>query len=200
MRLPGPVVLTCRAVVLTCCALVLAGCASAPAPAPATTPPAAPAPVAAPTGRVGFQVVADPSVDNALADRQEFVVPRPVDPPLAKPPYPADALAAGAAGVVGVRITIDPDGAVTTVEDSPVVPGTPGPFAAAFRAAVEGTVRRWRFSGGRVELLEDGKDLDDDGKPDYTRVVQSVPVSVFYDVRFEFTIVDGAPRVQGGVP
>jgi TonB family protein len=176
-----------------------AGCASAPPRAKEIPTPAAAPAHGSRTGNVGFQVVADPSVDNALADRQEFVVPRPVGT-LAKPEYPAAALAAGAEGTVGVRITIDPAGRVIRVVDSPVVASTAGAFAAAFRAETERAATGWTFTGGHVDLLEDGKDLDDDGKPDYTRVVQSIPVAVTYDVRFDFSIAEGAPVVRGGVP
>ena len=77
---------------------------------------------------------------------------------------------------------------------------SPGPFAAAFRGSVERAVRRWRFTGGRIDQIEDGNDLDGDGQPDYTRVVASDPISVFYDVRFDFEIVAGEGKVRSTAP
>ena len=99
-----------------------------------------------------------------------------------------------------VRIVIDTEGRVSSVADSQLAPSTAGVFAADFREAVETAVRRWRFLPGHIDQLENGDDVDDDGKADYVRIVQRDLVPVFYDVRFDFEIVDGRGRVNSTAP
>jgi TonB family protein len=105
------------------------------------------------------------------------------DAPL--PIYPERPLAArfGKALVI-VRITIAPEG---TVADVSARPGsTPGRFTEDFFQAVDSAVRKWKFPPPQWWLLEEGKDLNGDGKPDYQRVVRINPVSVSGDVEFHF--------------
>ncbi len=131
-----------------------------------------------------------------LGDRQEFRPPQ-IDGAPQMPVYPPEALEvlAPPASVV-VRITIDRDGRVSEIEDSPVMASTPGPLAPYFRASVVRAVRRWQFSPGRIEQYMDGPDLDRDGQPDYTRAVSTDPVDVWYDLRFDFQIEQGKGVVR----
>ena len=181
-----------RAIVL---AVTAVGCACRPAIPPAT----APAQTAAvrDAGKVAFRFLVDPSaMTSSAAKMEELVSPRPTaDLPL--PNYPEAALAAqaGAAHVV-VRILIDKDGRIQDVTDSPVASSSSGPFSGDFRDAVLRALRHWRFTPGHFDHYEDGPDSDDDGKPDYRRLVRSVRVPVRYDVRFDFEVIDGVGRVR----
>jgi hypothetical protein len=165
--------------------LLLAGCAARrPAPTPVT----------------GFHFLADPrAVLSRPGPGVELVEPRPVHE-LPLPDYPADALAADAGDAhVVLRIVIDEDGRIAEVADSPLASSSDGPFAGPFRDAVLRSLRHWRFTAGSLQTAEGG-DLDGDGEPDYRRVLRSEPVSVYYDVRFEFEIVDGRGRVRSTAP
>ena len=120
-------------------------------------------------------------------DRRRFAPPEPrVE--LSLPDYPPAALAAGAPPIrIVLRIVVDAeDGRVTKVGPSPVEASGTGPYEREFRIESERAVRRWRFTPGHIETIENGPDLDGDGKPDYTRVAEIVPVPVVYDVRFDF--------------
>ncbi len=180
--------------VLICIALsaTAASCAHVAQPPPAPPPD--------PTrGGVALRFIVDPKAEPPkLTEHQEFLAPKIHGAP-AMPAYPRDALAAKSGGTVVVRITIDTEGAVALVEDSPVMASTEGPFATAFRAAADKAIRSWRFSPGEIQQLEDGKDLDGDGKPDYTVLVRSDRVPVIYDVRFDFYLVKGAGKVRSSV-
>jgi TonB family protein len=112
------------------------------------------------------------------------------------PAFPEEALTAGAEGYVVVRILIDTEGQVAEVTDSPKESSSTGPHAAAFRAAVDEAVRRWRFQPGRIDSMRPGKDLDGDGKPDYTVVDHFAFTPYVYDLRFDFRIAQGAPAVD----
>ena len=167
------------------------GCARPRLPAktqPATTPD---------QGQVAFEFVADPTVSPPRkTEHQEFVAPDPIGR-LPLPLYPEAALAAGAGPTsVGLRIVIGSDGFVAEVQDSPLARSTPSPFAREFRAAAEVAVRRWRFSPGQIVQYEDGEDLDGDGRPDSRREVGRDPTRVFYDVRFDFRIIEGRGDVR----
>jgi TonB family protein len=114
----------------------------------------------------------------------EYQAPRLLgDAPL--PIYPERPLAArfGKAMVI-VRIIIAPEGNVADV--SPRPGSTTGRFAEDFFQAVDSAVRKWKFTPPQWWLLEEGKDLDGDGKPDYQRVVRMDPVSVSGDIEFHF--------------
>jgi TonB family protein len=193
-----------RRLVLILATLPTVACAHVPqrASAPPTpAPPAARVADASRDGKVGYRFLFEPAtrVEATEGDRTEFHNPAPLDK-LALPAYPADALASGATGTVVVRIVIDDEGRVIAVGDSPKEASSAGPFAAALRDAVDRTVRGWPFSPGRVEVVEDGKDLDGDGKPDYSRIVKQEYVKVFYDVRFDFTIENGKGAVRSTAP
>lgn len=164
------------------------------------SPPPAPEEPAS-RGKVAYEFVADATMGKPqLGDHQEFVTPRP-QKALVPPEYPARPLAAKAPPCsVGVRIVINTEGRVSSISESKLAPSTPGPFAADFRASVERAVMRWRFMPGHIDQLEDGDDVDDDGKPDYMRLVGTDLVPVFYDVRFDFEIVDGHGRVTSTAP
>ena len=66
-----------------------------------------------------------------------------------------------------------------------------GPFADDFRRAVKDAVQSWRYDPGSVYHMQNGPDRDNDGSPDYTTMTSEGPVSVYYDIRFTFEIVDG---------
>ena len=129
-------------------------------------------------------------------DRRRFVPPTPRTE-LSLPDYPPEALAGGASPIrIVLRIVVDPlDGRVTKVGPSPVEASGTGPYEREFRIESERAVRRWRFTPGRMETLENGPDEDGDGKPDYTRVAEVVPVPVLYDVRFDFERIGGEASV-----
>lgn len=175
-------------------ALVLAaagaGCARR---APATAPEHASV-----EGQVGYQFLVEPSEAGALGPDHKLWSPQPtveLKPPL----YPERALRGGAEPTtVAVRIVIDATGRVASVSDSPKLASTAGPFLADFRQAVEVAVRAWSFTPGHVLRLGAGRDVDGDGEPDYREALADEPVVVYYDVRFDFAIVEGRGRATGG--
>jgi TonB family protein len=116
----------------------------------------------------------------------EYQAPRLMGgPPL--PIYPERPLAARfGQAVVIVRITIAPEGTVTDVSAKPG--STPGRFAEDFFQAVDSAVRKWKFTPPQWWLLEEGKDINNDGKPDYQKVVRIDHVSVSGDVEFQFDL------------
>ena len=128
----------------------------------------------------------------------EFRRPAPAEK-FALPAYPERALAAGDGPHREiVRIVIDPNGAVTQVQDSPLGGSDGGPFSADYRAAVEAAVRRWKYMPGYLLHVKDGEDKDGDGRADYKLTTDIDPVAVYYDVRFTFEIVDGRGVVTTG--
>ena len=115
------------------------------------------------------------------------------------PTYPERALAVGDGPHREiVRIVIDPHGAVTQVQESPMGTSDGGPFAADYRAAVEDAVRRWRYMPGYLLTVKDGEDKDGDGRADSKITTAVDPVAVYYDVRFTFEILDGRGVVTTG--
>lgn len=126
----------------------------------------------------------------------EFVEPSPRTD-LGLPDYPQEALAGSVSPfTIAVRLTIDPfDGRVVRVAQSPLLASSEGPFAREFWTAAERAVLLWRFTPGRMDRYEGGPDLDGDGVPDSRMRVESIPVPVFYDVRFDFAIRAGQPQV-----
>jgi hypothetical protein len=103
--------------------------------------------------------------------------------PLAKPEYPATALAAHAGlATVGVCITVDTEGRVSDVGLSPFCLSTPSPFAAEFRASVEAAVARWRFRPAEIRHFEIVKHPDGD----YLHLKSRETVEWKYDVSFTF--------------
>jgi len=134
---------------------------------------------------------------NEDKEQRRFVPPTPRTE-LSLPDYPPEALAAGAPPIrIVLRIVVDPeDGRVTQVGPSPAEASGTGPFEREFRIESERAVRRWRFTPGTMETIENGPDEDGDGEPDYTRVVEIAPVPVLYDVRFDFESVGGEAKVR----
>ena len=64
--------------------------------------------------------------------------------------------------------------------------------------ASERAVRAWRFTEGRLVKIADGADFDGDGRSDYRKVVSDEAIEVYYDVRFDFAIVEGEGQVTRG--
>ncbi len=172
---------------------VAVGCAGA------KKPPAPASPPAPPTGGVSFTFlpIPDAKITAEESGATRFVAPE-ARTGLNAPDYPEEALAAGASPhTVAVRLTIDGfDGRVTRVEQSPLLASSKGPFSQEFWIAAERAVRLWRFTPGRMDRYEAGADVDGDGKSDSRMRAQSIPVPVFYDVRFDFVIRAGAPQVK----
>ena len=131
--------------------------------------------------------IEEPQSGDDDGKKRRLVEPKPRTE-LSLPDYPPEALAAGAPPIrIVLRIVVDPlDGRVTKVGPSPVEASGTGAFEREFRIESERAVRRWRFTPGVMETLENGPDEDGDGQPDYTRVVEVAPVPVVYDVRFDF--------------
>ena len=149
------------------------------------------------SGEATFTALPDPaSAQRELPKNQIYQPPRRKGT-LSTPAYPPAALATRfGAATVAVRIVIGEEGKVTGITNSPLLASTPGPFAAEFRAATEEAIRSWAFEPAEVQTLEDGKDLDGDGKPDYQVVVAREKIPVYFDLRFDFNIVGKEGRVQ----
>jgi hypothetical protein len=172
--------------------IFLAGCAHAP-----VRPIVAPAPPAKVEGEVAYRFLRDPNAPvPKLSAKVEFSEPAPSSVfPL--PRYPDSALVARAEPAhVTLRVVIDRKGRIAEVKDSPLEASSTGPFAGEFRDAVLRALRHWRFTPGLLVQVEEGRDLDGDGEPDYREVVRKDTVPVFYDIRFDFEIVAGAGRVR----
>ncbi len=111
------------------------------------------------------------------------------------PSYPERPLATRfGSAVVIVKIVINSAGEVTDVRPEPG--STTGPFAVDFFHAVETALRKWRFTRPEWWLLEEGKDINGDGKPDYQRVIDIKPASASGDVEFLFELVAGQGKVK----
>ena len=150
-------------------------------------------------GRTSSRFVFDPGNPALGLPRDvEFHPPQPLGR-LGLPDYPPTALAAHADAAIGVRFVVDPEGVVGAVLPSPLVASTGGTLAGEFRAAAEAAVRGWRFTPGWLARLEDGNDLDGDGKPDYKRAVELRNVPVYLDVRFDFEVTEGDGKVRSSI-
>ncbi|HVS54319.1 MAG TPA: hypothetical protein VHD62_18330 [Opitutaceae bacterium] len=113
-----------------------------------------------------------------------LVPPEPIEP-LATPVYPS--IARGATSLimmVGVRITVGPDGRVADIAPSFVAMSTPGPFAAEFRQAVDAAVRQWRFLPAEIRHLEPAKTRE--GQPIWN-VTRTEKTEAPLDVMFTFS-------------
>ncbi|HSL18532.1 MAG TPA: hypothetical protein VLB51_11565 [Methylomirabilota bacterium] len=148
---------------------------------------------------VSYEQVFDPGAVRPVADiGHEYLRPR-LEKGFSLPGYPAAALVAGAPPTeVTVRVVIGADGAVASVRPSPLAASPGGEWATVFYDAVREAVRGWRYDPCQLRDLEDGPDMDADGRPDYTVVVASKPVPVYLDLSFRFEIVGGAGRVAMG--
>lgn len=171
--------------------LLASGCAAERRPPAADLPVRAPA---APHGIVGLRFLPAPEGSDAITQTPDlrFVHPK-ARTELFLPDYPEAALAARVAPFfVALRIRIDPlDGRVTGVLPSPIFASSTGAFEREFQLAAERAVRLWRFTPGRIERLEGAGEREGELR----RVVDIQPIAVFYDVRFDFEIVNGRPSV-----
>ena len=177
---------------------VAAACRHVTPPASPPQPSAVAAPVA-PGGAVSVRYLVAPGAPTpGLSENQRLVAPFPLARPL--PEYPPEALAAAAPlAVVAVRILIATSGRVGSIVDSPLAASTPGPLAPAFRAAVEAALAGWEFYPAHVDTYRD-RDGDGDGVAEDDELVDYAPVEVFYDLAFEFSIVDGRGAVRLAPP
>lgn len=151
-------------------------------------------------GSTAFRVVEPPRPPPQVSDR-EMVEPvnranyreAQAIHPLVLPVYPPAALATKAgAAMIGVRVTIDTNGAVADVRPSMLVVNVAPPaFAEEFREAVEVAVRQWRFAPARVHYLE----RVTEGEFTYERVVRTESVEAEFDLAFTFT---PSGRVEAG--
>ena len=151
-----------------------------------------------PQGLSSFKILTETSKGTKPdgSNYQEVVPPRPIGE-LKAPDYPAKALKARLGGAsVTVRICLDAAGQVSEIKDGLIGASSGGRFTSDFRLAVEEAVRRWKFQPAEYREYEDGKDLNGDGKPDYMVVIARKQVPVYFDVRFDFSIVRGEGRVQ----
>jgi hypothetical protein len=184
-----------RAVLVLALLSLAAGCAGAREP-PAAEPPPPPPPA---SGGVSFTFLPLPGARITAEELgfTEFVEPT-ARTELDVPEYPEEALSTGVSPfTVAVRLTIDPlDGRVTRVEQSPLLASSEGAFEKDFWIASERAVRLWRFTPGRMDRYQEGADVDGDGKSDSRMRAESIPVPVFYDVRFDFAIRAGTPEVK----
>jgi hypothetical protein len=113
--------------------------------------------------------------------------------PLVMPVYPPRALKAKAgAAQVGVRVTVDVNGAVKDVRPSMLaISITPPKFADEFREAVEVAVRQWKFHPARLRTFE----VVSEGGVTYNRVTSNEAVEAEFDLAFNFTT---AGKVEAG--
>jgi hypothetical protein len=127
---------------------------------------------------------------------QEIVPPRAVGE-LRTPDYPESALKARfGSAVITVRVQLDETGAVVGIADSSIELPRQGRFAQDFRTEVEKAIRQWNFLPAQYQECRQGNDLNGDGKPDYVVVISSQPIPVYFDVQFDFSIVNGVGRAQ----
>ena len=169
-------------------ALVAAGCQHvAPPPDTGTSSFAFVEPPPAPPSKATPTATKEPVVDQF---REAWPVP-----PLVTPVYPPRALAAKAGRViVGVHITVDTDGRVSTVAPSMLAFSTPGPWADEFMAAVELALRQWRFWPAEIRHLENVQTPD----VAYERVTRLEKIEAQFDLSFTFTAKDGIEFAPAG--
>lgn len=150
-----------------------------------------------PLGEASFAIVPDPDAPRRELEKNQFYQRPIAKGKLAMPVYPKNALEQRfGAATVAVRIIIGVDGKITDISDSPITLSTSGPFEADFRNAVEEAIRTWTFESAELQQLEDGKDLNGDGKPDFQKVVSVQKIPVYLDLRFDFNIVRGSGQVR----
>jgi hypothetical protein len=158
----------------------------------ATHRPPEPPPVDTREGKTDYRVVSQaergPAEVTASTERVTTIFASEDNP---RPEYPAYALKAGCRdGVVPVRILIGTDGNVSGQQDIPERPLPNDPCLVAFRAAVQSTVARWRFSPAFRQ-----QPIPDPERPGVVRWRQS-PIAVFVDYEFLFRVVDGKGVVE----
>ncbi len=155
-------------------------------------------PVPEATGRSSFTFVESPSPppnsnvkvteSTTRSQYREATLQQPASLPI----YPARALK-GKAGraIVGVHITVDTAGRVSTIDSSLFVFSTPGPYAEDFRDAVEAALRQWKFAPARVEYVE----AINENESTYNRVTRSETIETEFDLSFAFS-ADGCVRTE----
>ena len=172
--------------------LILAACRSAPQ----AIQPKDVAAISPASGNVSAKLVADPSAPTVqLGPDEQFVAPhlRPENRP---PVYPPQLVSLHLAPhIVSLRVTFDEKGYAWKVERSPVAMSTDDEYRAAFEAAVQETLTRWKCQPARIRKFRDGPDSDGDGKPDYRIMTSETTLKTFFDVSFEFAIVNGQPML-----
>lgn len=132
---------------------------------------------------VGGAGKAEPTEENTVDFREAQAIR-----PLAMPVYPPAALAARAGRAqVGVHVTVDRAGKVSEVGPSLFVLSTPGPFAGAFREAVEAAVLQWRFRPAEILHLETVRAPE----ATYNRISRSETIEAQFDLAFTFTASGG---------
>jgi outer membrane biosynthesis protein TonB len=108
------------------------------------------------------------------------------------PEYPAYALRAGCRdGEVPVRVFIDTDGNVAAQQDVPRRPLPSDECHMAFRAAVQGAVKDWKFAPAFRQRPVPGPDP----RAPIMRWEQT-PVTIYLDFEFSFQIVQGKGVVR----
>lgn len=138
----------------------------------------------------------EPSPDAQTRPDEEIVPPRALGQ-LALPSYPPAALAARLGhAVLVLRAVIGTDGRIASLEKSPRGTSTCGAFEKEFLSSIEEAAKQWIFQPAEWRRLEDGTDLNADGKIDFRRVVERRAIVVFYDVRFEFDVRNGRGQVR----
>ncbi len=148
------------------------------------------------TGVHGLTSITILTSSKSASKDGEIFPPRPIGA-LQTPVYPENPLKAKyGQAVVAVRVFLDDSGRVTDIKDAPTCPSTGGRFAFEFRSAVEEAIHRWKFQPAEFRRYAEGKDLNGDGKPDYMVVIAAKPVPVYFDVRFDFSIVKGQGQVR----
>ena len=154
-------------------------------------------PIPASAGQSSFLFLPNEPSPDALPKKDEEIVPPLASGQLALPSYPPAALAAkfGYATMV-LRLVIGTDGRIAGIEQSPHKISSGGAFEKEFRASIEEAVQKWVFHPAEWRRLEDGEDLNGDGKIDFRRVVESRKIVVHYDVQFEFDIMNGKGQVR----
>lgn len=105
--------------------------------------------------------------------------------PLVMPIYPAAALKSKTGRAqVGVRVAVETSGRVGDISTSMLAVSTPGPFAPAFRDAVETAVRQWRFRPAQI-IQQELAPLPAGGS--YWRVTRRESTEAQFDLVFTFT-------------
>jgi hypothetical protein len=150
--------------------------------------------VPADTGVSSFEVVKPPpprvtveTPDQKPVAASNMIDFREAEPirPLVMPVYPAAALKAKAGRAqVGVRVNVEASGRVGDIAASMLAASTPGPFAPAFRDAVEAAVRQWRFRPAQIIEQEEAP-LPGGGS--YKRVTHRESTEAQFDLVFTFT-------------
>ena len=178
--------------VLLACALGLAACVHRP-PVDAGRLTADP-----PAGEVAYEVLPDPAAPHPdLPEGYQIAPPRLRAGSGRLPEYPPRALTARYGDAVSlVRIVVSSEGAVSSMQSSPLGASTGGPFAPEFEAAVREAVASWQFVPATVSRLDPGPDEDGDGVPDFRYRVESETIPYYIDLRFRFEIIDGKGEVS----